>query len=130
MGSFMRVLDSFSHDCAVPSLQADLDSTFGEAQLVIAGYGFAHAVGMIIGGRLGDHFGCRRLFVIGTAAFVVASAACASAWDPFARVDLPGPRSAVCYERTRAVGAGPACGPRGFSRSFWERLCASVPLEE
>ena len=48
-------------------------------QWVIGGYALAFAVGLITGGRLGDIYGRRRLFVIGALGFVVASVACAFA---------------------------------------------------
>ena len=47
-----------------------------------AGYTLAFAVFMIVGGRLGDVFGRRRVFVIGIAGFTLASIACALAPSP------------------------------------------------
>jgi MFS family permease len=52
----------------------------------VAGYGISTAVLLVTGGRLGDQFGCRRVFALGMALFVVTSAACALAPDPAALV--------------------------------------------
>jgi MFS family permease len=49
---------------------------------VVAGYGLTSAAFLVTGGRLGDHFGRRRAFCAGIAAFTVTSALCAAAPDP------------------------------------------------
>jgi EmrB/QacA subfamily drug resistance transporter len=82
LGSFMGALDAFIVTIAVPSIRADLSATFGQTQLMVAGYGTMFAVGLGIGGRLGDRYGHRRLFQVGMAAFVAASAASGAAPDP------------------------------------------------
>ncbi|TQS25420.1 MFS transporter [Microbispora sp. KK1-11] len=79
LATFMGLLDGSIVTVAVPSIQDDLNASFGEAQLVIAGYTLAYAVGLVTGGRLGDLYGRRRLFTAGVAAFVAASATCALA---------------------------------------------------
>lgn len=75
-GTFMVVLDFFIVNVAVPSIQRDLLTSAGAIQFVVAGYGIANAAGLITGGRLGDLFGPRRMFAIGLALFILASAAC------------------------------------------------------
>ena len=49
---------------------------------MIGGYALAFAVGLITGGRLGDIYGRKRLFVVGAIGFVLASMACAFAVSP------------------------------------------------
>jgi EmrB/QacA subfamily drug resistance transporter len=75
-GTFMSVLDFFIVNVAIPSMQRDLRATAAQIQFVVAGYALAYAGGLITGGRLGDLYGRRRLFLIGMAAFTLASMAC------------------------------------------------------
>ena len=75
-GTFMTFLDFFIVNVALPSIHDELDAGPDAVQLVVAGYGLAFAVGMISGGRLGDLYGRRRMFVIGLALFTLTSAAC------------------------------------------------------
>lgn len=75
-GTFMVVLDFFIVNVALPSIQHDLKATDSALQLVVAGYGLANAAGLITGGRLGDLFGRRRMFMLGLLLFTLASAAC------------------------------------------------------
>jgi EmrB/QacA subfamily drug resistance transporter len=76
---FMQLLDTTITTVAVPSIQASLHTTFGEVQLVLAGYSLAFACVLITGGRLGDIYGRRRLFLIGMITFTAASAVCGAA---------------------------------------------------
>jgi EmrB/QacA subfamily drug resistance transporter len=76
VGIFMITLDFFIVNVAIPSTQADLHATAAEVEFIVAGYGLAYAAGLITGGRLGDLYGRRRLFVVGLALFTLASAAC------------------------------------------------------
>jgi EmrB/QacA subfamily drug resistance transporter len=80
-GTFMTFLDFFIVNVALPSIQRDLHAGPAAVQLVVAGYGLTFAVGMITGGRLGDIYGRRRLFMIGLALFTLTSAACGLAPD-------------------------------------------------
>ncbi|VTU24990.1 MFS transporter [Variovorax sp. PBL-E5] len=75
-GTFMVVLDFFIVNVALPSIQRELHASDSALQLVIAGYGLANAAGLITGGRLGDLFGRRRMFMTGLLLFTLASAAC------------------------------------------------------
>ncbi|HET7791745.1 MAG TPA: MFS transporter [Rhizobacter sp.] len=80
-GPFMVVLDFFIVNVALPSLQHDLQASAAALEWVVAGYGLANAALLVTGGRLGDLHGRRRLFMLGTAAFTLASAACGLAPD-------------------------------------------------
>jgi len=75
-GTFLVVLDFFIVNVALPSMQRELLASAGTLQLVVAGYGLATAAGLITGGRLGDLFGRRRMFMLGLLLFTLASAAC------------------------------------------------------
>jgi EmrB/QacA subfamily drug resistance transporter len=79
---FMAQFDFFVVNVAAPDLQHDLHAGEGALQLVVGGYAFAYGGAMITGGRLGDLFGHRRLFVQGTVGFALASLLCALAASP------------------------------------------------
>jgi Major Facilitator Superfamily len=81
-GTFMFVLDFFIVNVALPSIQQDLSAGEGTIEWVVAGYTISTAVLLVTGGRLGDQFGRRRVFSLGMAIFVTASAVCAVAPDP------------------------------------------------
>ncbi|WP_027555436.1 MFS transporter [Bradyrhizobium sp. Cp5.3] len=76
VGPFMTVMDMMIVNVAIPDIRRQLGASFGQAELVIAGYGLAYAVMLITGGRLGDLCGRRRMFILGLAGFTVASALC------------------------------------------------------
>jgi EmrB/QacA subfamily drug resistance transporter len=81
-GAFVTTLDFFIVNVAVPSIEHGLHANSAQVQFFVAGYGLAAASGMIIGGRLGDIFGRRRMFAIGLALFTVASLGCGIAQNP------------------------------------------------
>lgn len=78
---FMQLLDTTITMVGVPSIQADLGASYGEVQLVVAGYMLAFACVLVTGGRLGDTFGRKRMFLWGMAGFTIASAVCGAAPD-------------------------------------------------
>ena len=80
--SFMDLVDATIVNIAVPSIQRDTGAGFSAVQWITAGYALAFAVGLITGGRLGDIYGSKRVFLIGTAGFTVASLLCGVAADP------------------------------------------------
>jgi EmrB/QacA subfamily drug resistance transporter len=75
-GTFMVTLDFFIVNVAIPSIQSELHASDAAIEWVVAGYGLAYAALLIIGGRLGDLHGRRRMFCAGMAAFTGASVAC------------------------------------------------------
>ncbi|MFF0491112.1 MFS transporter [Nocardia sp. NPDC004068] len=83
---FMAMFDWFVVNVAASSLQHDLHAGEAALELIVGGYGFAYASGLITGGRLGDLHGHRRLFVIGMLAFTVASLLCGLAPNAWALV--------------------------------------------
>ncbi|MER8233669.1 MFS transporter [Streptomyces sp. NPDC094049] len=80
--AFMDLVDATIVNIAIPSIERDLGADFGAIQWITAGYALAFAAGLITGGRLGDIYGRKRLFLLGTAGFTVASALCGFAANP------------------------------------------------
>lgn len=76
VGAFLAPLDYFIVNLALPSIHAGLNATNAQLQLVVSAYASSYAVLLITGGRLGDLYGRRRMFMTGMAAFVIASALC------------------------------------------------------
>src|SRR5206468_9293604 len=76
LGTLMIVLDTTIVNVALPSIRTDLG--FSEASLawVVNAYLLTFGGFLLLGGRLGDLFGHRRLFLIGIALFTLASLAC------------------------------------------------------
>ncbi|NUR90592.1 MAG: MFS transporter [Nonomuraea sp.] len=81
-GSFMDLLDATIVTVAAPAIAHDLGADDAQLQWTLAGYTLALGAGLITGGRLGDQYGRKRLFLIGLAGFMTASALCALAPDP------------------------------------------------
>ena len=80
-GTFVYVLDFFVVNVALPSIQRDLGASTAAIEWIVAGYGLTSAAFLVTGGRLGDHYGRRKLFCAGIATFTVTSALCAVAPD-------------------------------------------------
>jgi EmrB/QacA subfamily drug resistance transporter len=76
LGLGMNVLDGTIVNVALPSIQRDLHSSFSTVQWVVNAYLLSFAILLATGGRLGDIFGRRRIFLIGVAVFAAASAGC------------------------------------------------------
>lgn len=76
LAGFVTIFDLFVVNVAIPSMQAGLGASFAQIGFIVAGYELAFGVLLITGGRLGDLFGRRRLFVVGMIGFTVASALC------------------------------------------------------
>lgn len=74
--TFIGQFDFFVVNVAAPAIQSSLGATNTQLELVVAGYAFMYAAGLITGGRLGDLYGRRQVFISGLAAFAVASALC------------------------------------------------------
>jgi EmrB/QacA subfamily drug resistance transporter len=78
----MDLLDATVVGIAAPSIRRDLGGDGATIQWIAAGYTLAFAVGLITGGRLGDLYGRRRMFLLGLGGFVLASALCGFATSP------------------------------------------------
>jgi EmrB/QacA subfamily drug resistance transporter len=81
-GTFVFILDFFVVNVALPDIQRSLHASAAAVEWLVSGYALTSASLLVCGGRLGDHYGRRRCFCIGLAAFVLASALCALAPDP------------------------------------------------
>jgi EmrB/QacA subfamily drug resistance transporter len=71
--SFMDLLDATIVNVALPSIRRDLGASGAQLEWIVGGYLLAFAVLMITGGRLGDIFGRKRLFVAGVVGFTTGS---------------------------------------------------------
>src|SRR5690348_6841940 len=65
VAAFMDMLDSTILNVTVPSIQRHLGSTYAQVQWITAGYQIAFALLLILGGRLGDIYGRKRVFQLG-----------------------------------------------------------------
>src|ERR1700674_2826922 len=72
---FMIMLDNTVVNVSLPSIQRDLHATLSSLEWTVNAYTLTFAVLMITGGRLGDIFGRRRMFLFGVVVFGVSSAA-------------------------------------------------------
>ena len=75
------VLDNSVLTVAIPTILRDFHTTLPAVEWVITGYALTFASLLIIGGRLGDVFGHRRIFVIGAALFGGGSLLAALSWN-------------------------------------------------
>src|SRR4051794_34492518 len=77
--AMMDLLDATVVNTAAPAIRTDLGGSFADVQWMAAGYTLAMAVMLLVGGRLGDLFGRKRMLLIGVTGFTVASVAAAAA---------------------------------------------------
>ena len=81
IGAILPPLDYFIVNLALPAIHAGIGASDSQLQFVISAYACANAVVLITGGRLGDLYGRKRMFMIAMAGFVAASALCGMAPD-------------------------------------------------
>ncbi|GIM89143.1 DHA2 family efflux MFS transporter permease subunit [Paractinoplanes toevensis] len=74
MAQLMVVLDATIVNIALPTAQADLGFSDASRQWVVTGYALAFGSLLLLGGRLSDFFGRKRMFLIGLVGFALASA--------------------------------------------------------
>ncbi|WP_321475033.1 MFS transporter [uncultured Paludibaculum sp.] len=144
--AFLVGLDFFVVNVSIPSIRASLHATFAEVQLVIASYGLTYAVLLISGGRLGDIYGRKRMFMWGVVAFTLASLLCGLAPSPIfliAARAIQGVSGAMLFpqvlsimqitfpqnERAKAFGLfGTVIGTSSFSGNVLGGLLVSADL--
>lgn len=80
--TLMDLLDATVLNIAGPSIHSSLGGSTAALQWFAAAYTLALAAGLLVGGRLGDMFGRRRMLLGSSIGFMVASLACAFAWSP------------------------------------------------
>ncbi|MFF1479633.1 MFS transporter [Streptomyces sp. NPDC058301] len=115
LGAALPLIDFFIVNVALPAMEKDLSAGPATLELVVAGYGVAYAVLLVLGGRLGDTAGRRRLFIIGMAAFGVTSLACGlapTAWTLVAARVAQGAASALMLPQVLATIQATTAGPR------------------
>jgi EmrB/QacA subfamily drug resistance transporter len=95
---FMFVVDAFIVNVALPSMRAELSATAAEMQGVLALYLIAFAVFVVTGGRLGDIYGAKPIFVCGLLGFTAASL-----WCGFAQTGLTLVLARACQGASAAL---------------------------
>ncbi|HET9162370.1 MAG TPA: MFS transporter [Solirubrobacterales bacterium] len=118
---FMIMLDNTVVNVALPSIQRDLGASISGLEWTINGYTLSFAVLLATGGRLGDIFGRRRMFLFGVVIFALSSATAGFAQGPTdlvisrvvqgvgAALMMPGTLSIItdafpAHERGKAMG--------------------------
>jgi len=81
LGSGIALLDATVVNIALPTLSRELDADLTDLQWTVNAYVLSLAALILLGGSLGDRFGRRRVFVVGTVWFGVASLLCGLAPD-------------------------------------------------
>ncbi|WP_432156999.1 MFS transporter [Streptomyces sp. bgisy153] len=115
LAAALPLVDFFIVNVALPTIGRDLGAGESLLELVVAGYGVAYAVLLVLGGRLGDLFGRRRFFLGGMAAFGVTSLACGlapDAWSLVAARIAQGAASAAMLPQVLATIQAATSGPR------------------
>src|ERR1700760_4040720 len=84
--SVMDLLDSTIAQTAAPAIRLDLGGSYAALEWISAAYTLAMAVTLLLGSRLGDLFGRRRILLWGIAGFVAASVLCSLAPSPGALI--------------------------------------------
>ena len=75
----MAFIDGTVVNVALPALQTNLNATAADVQWVIESYALLLSALLLVGGSLGDHYGRRRVFLLGVVIFAVASSLCGAA---------------------------------------------------
>lgn len=94
--NFMTILDLFIVNVSLQAIRTTFSATPGEIQAMIIAYNIPYGVLMLNFGRLGDRFGRRRMYLIGTSIFTAASLFCGLAWSPLAL---------IIFRATQGIGA-------------------------
>jgi len=91
----MAFLDSTVMNVALPAVQTNLELSAREVQWVFGAFAVVLAAFLLLGGALGDHYGRRRIFVVGATIFAFASVWCALA---------PGPTQLIAARAVQGAG--------------------------
>ncbi|WP_241524834.1 MFS transporter [Streptomyces barkulensis] len=83
VSAFMDLLDGTIANVAAPSMQRELGAGYSAIQWILVGYQLAFALLLILGGRLGDIFGRKKVFLIGVAGFTLTSLTAGLAQEPW-----------------------------------------------
>jgi EmrB/QacA subfamily drug resistance transporter len=77
--TLLNLLDASIVNVAAPAIRTELGGTATTIQWLAAGYTLPLAIGLLVGGRLGDMFGRKKILMIGLVGFIAASLACGAA---------------------------------------------------
>ncbi|CAG7628321.1 putative transport protein [Actinacidiphila bryophytorum] len=123
LGAALPMVDFFIVNVALPTIDRDLDAGPAVLEMVVAGYGVAYAVLLVLGGRLGDLFGRRNLFLWGLGLFAATSLACGlapTAWTLVAARVAQGAASALLLPQALAtIQAATSGSSRGKALSYY-----------
>ncbi|WP_328537742.1 MFS transporter [Streptomyces sp. NBC_00344] len=72
----LTMIDASIVNVALPSIQKTLHTGTSVSQFIVSGYVIAYAIFLVLGGKLGDRYGRRRMLQIGIVSFTIASLAC------------------------------------------------------
>ncbi|MEU6390398.1 MFS transporter [Streptomyces sp. NPDC046939] len=128
-GQFLVVLDVSVVNVALPSMRTDLGMSAGGLQWVVNAYSIAFAGFMLLGGRAGDLFGRKRMFLVGLGLFTLASLAGGIAqddWQLLAARAVQGLGAAVLAPSTLTIltSAVPEGAARARAIATWTAVGA------
>ena len=78
LGASLVTLDFFIVLACLPGMKSSLGASAGQLQLVVASYAIASACFLVIGGRIGDIYGRKTVYMVGVVLFAATSVGCAS----------------------------------------------------
>ncbi|WP_157129433.1 MFS transporter [Nocardia amamiensis] len=132
VAGFMDLLDITIVNVAIPSMLRDLDAAYTQMEWVVAGYVLGFAALLITGGRLGDLYGRKRVFLIGVAGFTLASGLCGVAADPAMLIGsrvLQGAMAGLMVPQILAiVQVGFPANERGKALGIWGGVLGSASV--
>jgi len=115
VAAFMDLLDATIVSVAAPAIHTGLHASGSALQWMVAGYTLALGGGLITGGRIGDQYGRRKIFLIGLTGFILASTLCAVAGSAGVLIAIRRRRGAV-RSATRRCPARRVLRPRHSRR--------------
>src|SRR2546430_9154276 len=121
-GTLMIVLDTTIVNVALPSIRQDLGFSATSLAWVVNAYLLTFGGFLLLGGRLGDLFGHRRLFLVGISLFTVASVACGVSTTQgllVAARAVQGLGGAIVSAGALALVMNPVSQPGGRAPGLW-----------
>ncbi len=129
LGVLLPIVDFFIVNVALPTMAGDLRASSATLELVVSGYATTYAVFLVIGGRIGDAAGRRRVFIAGIAAFTLASLLCGLApsagWLIAARI-VQGAAASLVVPQTLATIQATGDAPSRARALGWYGATAGI----